>query len=705
MPPPRLPSGTPGCLRNLSFCVAGDFDTYSATDIKSYLKSLGARVVATPAATVQYCVIGRNVPEGIRNLINRYGTNTVLLDGLGNIVQSKSSQDLNEQLSFSSQSQSSQPLPSLSSLKPKPVLLKKSGPLQPAKPLVSATNLLSPPRSQSLSQGLPKLPTLIPSSSTSSSTLLTTDSSVWTEKYRPQRLRDVIGNPSLIKSLKEWLQSFATEEHKLALLHGSPGIGKTTTASLVVKELGMDPIEYNASDARSKNLIDESISELITSSYSLTGLVQNSKSREKSKPVLIMDEVDGMSIGDRGGLAHLLKLSKKTKIPIICIANDVSDPKFKTLKNYSKNFKFQSPSTDQFVERLTTICRQEGITASRDALIKLIEQSNFDIRYALTSLQVLCKTPSKSISFLDIVDKVDTKEINKNPFTVIPSFFEPIPSSLSSSSRHRPWIYERMNNFYLDDLVPLMVQENYIWVNKPDMTMPDVDFFDKITTASASFSQSDLIESSIREFQQWSLLPAKGFLSTVYPGATLGGRLNRTDFPAFLGKLSKRNKFARLLSNISLNAFPCTLSSSTQFSLYYAQNIQKIVSNYLSNSNVDQAIEFLTKYSIDRDDWTFLFEEFIFENFTVLPSILPKTKAALTRKFKSLGIDNTFSNVVTKTSVASTAVVEEEDEEEEEEKEEKEAPKPVEKRPKSSAKPRGTRRGGRGGTKRSKTDS
>lgn len=54
-----------------------------------------------------------------------------------------------------------------------------------------------------------------------------------------------------------------------------------------------------------------------------------------------MDEVDGMSAGDRGGMAELIQLIKKTKIPIICICNDRSSPKVRSLANYCLDLRFR----------------------------------------------------------------------------------------------------------------------------------------------------------------------------------------------------------------------------------------------------------------------------------------------------------------------------------------------------------------------------
>jgi replication factor C subunit 1 len=50
-------------------------------------------------------------------------------------------------------------------------------------------------------------------------------------------------------------------------------LGKTTTVALVCKELGFDVVEFNASDTRSKTLIRDQISELLTTT-SLSGFAK-----------------------------------------------------------------------------------------------------------------------------------------------------------------------------------------------------------------------------------------------------------------------------------------------------------------------------------------------------------------------------------------------------------------------------------------------
>lgn len=74
----------------------------------------------------------------------------------------------------------------------------------------------------------------------------------------------------------------------------SLGIGKTTLATVVAKSLGYGLLELNASDTRSKKTLDEELSDVVLSKA--IGLKMESKKR-----VVIMDEVDGMGAGDRGG--------------------------------------------------------------------------------------------------------------------------------------------------------------------------------------------------------------------------------------------------------------------------------------------------------------------------------------------------------------------------------------------------------------------
>lgn len=84
------------------------------------------------------------------------------------------------------------------------------------------------------------------------------------------------------------------------MISGPPGIGKSSSVRIIAKELGFSILEFNASDNRSKKTIESLLKDSSTST-SITRYHENNLAF-KNKSVIIMDEVDGVSANDRGGL-------------------------------------------------------------------------------------------------------------------------------------------------------------------------------------------------------------------------------------------------------------------------------------------------------------------------------------------------------------------------------------------------------------------
>ena len=90
------------------------------------------------------------------------------------------------------------------------------------------------------------------------------------------------------------------------------------------------------------------------------------RAKQPGRTLIVMDEVDGVGAGDRGGLGALLTIIKMTQQPVICICNDRQNRKIQSLLGYCFDLRFSRPSPKQIKTRLAKICSQEGVSFSDD---------------------------------------------------------------------------------------------------------------------------------------------------------------------------------------------------------------------------------------------------------------------------------------------------------------------------------------------------
>ena len=223
---------------------------------------------------------------------------------------------------------------------------------------------------------------------------------MWSEKYRPQSLMDMIGNEETRAAFVEWFGKWKKGTKPL-LLVGPPGIGKTTLANLAAKQFGYDMISLNASDVRNKQQIQEILSPVLGNA-SLLG-----------SPMIFVDEVDGVhGRADFGGVEALLDILKEPTIPIILAANSESSDKMKSIKKATKTI-YLKPLPPRLMQLyLERILQKEDAKMSPGSLAKLVMESRGDIRSMINSAQALVTgfepQSEKSFEILDIEEGVNS---------------------------------------------------------------------------------------------------------------------------------------------------------------------------------------------------------------------------------------------------------------------------------------------------------
>ena len=291
---------------------------------------------------------------------------------------------------------------------------------------------------------------------------------MWSEKYRPKHILDLIGNEEARKSFVEWFAKWKKGVKPL-LLVGPPGIGKTTLANLSSKHFGYDLISLNASDVRNKNNIQE-ILQPVLDNQSVLGL-----------PMIFIDEVDGIhGRSDYGGVEALINILKESTVPIILAANNHSTDKMKKIKKSVTTIELRPLSPRLLLLHMNRILQKENAKINPGKLIKLIIDSNGDIRSMINSAQALVtgfEPPTeKSFESLDVEEGI-------NAFYKAQSIDE--ARSILYSMHIDP--REKINAFYSS-------------VITSKLSPSDLEKFLSI------ISEADILYGKIMRTQQWRLL-------------------------------------------------------------------------------------------------------------------------------------------------------------------------------------------------------
>ncbi len=308
--------------------------------------------------------------------------------------------------------------------------------------------------------------------------MMNMDNVPWCEKYRAKCFDDVKGQDLAIDKAKLFLKMFPKK--KAMVLHGPPGVGKTSLAYAIAFETDAEVLEMNASDFRNKDKISM-----------IVGPASRQKSLFRKNKIILVDEVDGISaMKDRGGLAELLGLLEKSVFPVVVTANDIWQKKFNLLRNKSELIALKEVDYKVVLKIMMDVCEKESVVVSGDVLKSIAIKARGDIRAALNDLQLLSKMDSP-----DLLQEVGERDKEQSIFSALQHVFQ------------NANIDKKMLNIYDDVNMP--IDDVFLWVEE---NLPIAYQGEELCRAIEALSLADVFRGRIRRQRHWRFMVYEYFL-------------------------------------------------------------------------------------------------------------------------------------------------------------------------------------------------
>jgi len=220
---------------------------------------------------------------------------------------------------------------------------------------------------------------------------------LWVEKYRPHTLSDLV----LSDTNRKYFESIEDEIPNL-LFVGTPGLGKTTLARILIEDiLKCQYLYINASD---ENGIDTIRSKVVgfSQTKSITGGIK----------VVILDEADGITIDGQRALRNTMEeYSGQTRFILTANYKHKIIP---AIQSRTQSFDL-NPPFDDVLKRIVNVIKSEGIKIEDDQktnFVNVIKQNYPDIRKTINAVQKACVDNGFNIDIAldskELVDRIHT---------------------------------------------------------------------------------------------------------------------------------------------------------------------------------------------------------------------------------------------------------------------------------------------------------
>ena len=201
----------------------------------------------------------------------------------------------------------------------------------------------------------------------------------WVEKYRPQKIDEIISHDRNIETIKKMLEGRSLPH---LLFHGTPGTGKTSLILAIANELygnqkNLMVMKLDASDDRGINSVREEIK----------GFAEKVNMFQKGIKLIILDEADSMTFDAQFALRRIIeKYSRTTRFCLICNYENKIIP---AIRSRCANFRFSPISSHHVEKKLEVICKKENLDYEQNVLLTISLLSKGDLRKSINFLQSL----------------------------------------------------------------------------------------------------------------------------------------------------------------------------------------------------------------------------------------------------------------------------------------------------------------------------
>ncbi|KAK9477478.1 P-loop containing nucleoside triphosphate hydrolase protein [Lipomyces japonicus] len=455
------------------------------------------------------------------------------------------------------------------------------------------------------------------------------DDQLWVEKWRANKWIDLLGDERTHRSILHWLQqwspsvfktspakpkpqpqpaqkiaddndSFAIDplhrpHKKILLVHGSPGLGKTTVAHVAARQAGYDVLEINASHERGGAAVADKVRAALESHR-----VANNKMARSARPVcIVVDEIDGSaesgfirclldilaadakaiqykgvskpsssssSLARRRRGAHQQRDNKFLLRPIIAICNDPYVSALRMLRPLTELVHYKRATTNAIVSRLQSICANEKImpVVDRQVLTDLVNAMDGDVRSCINTLQFeLCAaTTTTTTTTTDLVKTSRLKDVATSANAVVASVFSSTKpaSSLTRAQRLQALVDMIERNAEFDKIMTACFAMYPTMSYTSDMLQTEsracewLYFFDRLSHAMHHHDHH-------RDLASYLAFPVAGFNALFASSSSASSSLNRPthfvintkqDYDAFETIKSNRDLCKQLVRASSL---------------------------------------------------------------------------------------------------------------------------------------------------------